>query len=230
MVPALGAAVGFAQDPDADRLAIVDETGRYIGEELTLALAASHRLAQATGPVVLNLSTSRATEDLAARFRLPGDPHAGRRDPRRRGDAGALGRPGRRGERRGDRPSGRVRPRQLRGDGPGPRPAGEVRSATLRNWSTTCRGTRWSRTSTRWADRRSRAAIADLFDRIAEAHPEARADRRDGLRLDWPDRWAHVRSSNTEPIVRVIAEAADLGSARALADELGRQVAAGRES
>ena len=37
--------------------------------------------------------------------------------------------------------------------------------------------------------------------------PRGEADRRDGLRLDWPDRWAHVRSSNTEPIVRVIAEA-----------------------
>ena len=38
-------------------------------------------------------------------------------------------------------------------------------------------------------------------------YPEARADRRDGLRLDWDDRWVHVRASNTEPIVRVIAEA-----------------------
>ena len=68
VVPALGAAVGFAQDPDADRLAIIDETGRYIGEELTLALAAAHRLTQAVGPVVLNLSTSKVTEDLAGRF------------------------------------------------------------------------------------------------------------------------------------------------------------------
>ena len=51
--------------------------------------------------------------------------------------------------------------------------------------------------------------IAAILDRIAEAHPEAAADRRDGLRLDWPDAWAHVRASNTEPIVRVIAEAAD---------------------
>ncbi len=67
------AQVGFAQDPDADRLAIVDETGRYIGEELTLALAASHRLAQlpTPAPVVLNLSTSKATEDIAARFGCP---------------------------------------------------------------------------------------------------------------------------------------------------------------
>src|SRR5262249_55963684 len=67
IVPALGAAVGFAQDPDADRLALVDETGRYIGEELTLALAAVRRLEQARGPIVLNLSTSRVTEDLAGR-------------------------------------------------------------------------------------------------------------------------------------------------------------------
>ena len=37
--------------------------------------------------------------------------------------------------------------------------------------------------------------------------PEAKANRLDGLRLDWPDRWVHVRPSNTEPIVRVIAEA-----------------------
>src|SRR5262249_41154680 len=65
MVADIGASVGFAQDPDADRLAIVDETGRYIGEELTLALAAQRRLEQSRGPVVLNLSTSRVTEDLA---------------------------------------------------------------------------------------------------------------------------------------------------------------------
>ena len=76
IVPAIGAAVGFAQDPDADRLAIVDETGRYIGEELTLALAAARRLGQEKGPVILNLSTSRVTETLAraagcAVFRTP---------------------------------------------------------------------------------------------------------------------------------------------------------------
>ena len=51
VVPAIGGAVGFAQDPDADRLAIVDETGRYIGEELTLALAVVRRLQQAKGPL-----------------------------------------------------------------------------------------------------------------------------------------------------------------------------------
>jgi phosphomannomutase len=47
----------------------------------------------------------------------------------------------------------------------------------------------------------------------------ARADTVDGLRLDWPDRWVHVRPSNTEPVVRVIAEAADEAAAGRLAAE-----------
>jgi phosphomannomutase len=64
--------------------------------------------------------------------------------------------------------------------------------------------------------------VAELFGRIAEVHPDARADRRDGLRLDWPDCWAHVRASNTEPIVRVIAEAGDRERAHELANILGR--------
>ena len=72
------------------------------------------------------------------------------------------------------------------------------------------------------------AAVSGVFDAVEAAYPGAKADRRDGLRLDWPDRWAHVRVSNTEPIVRVIAEAAGAAEARALADEVGRRVSAGR--
>ncbi|MEO1999320.1 MAG: phosphoglucosamine mutase, partial [Planctomycetaceae bacterium] len=62
-----GADVGFAQDPDADRLAIVDNTGCYIGEELTLALAADVVLAADPGPIVVNGSTSRVAADIAER-------------------------------------------------------------------------------------------------------------------------------------------------------------------
>ena len=53
------------------------------------------------------------------------------------------------------------------------------------------------------------------------AHADARADHRDGLRLDWPDAWVHIRASNTEPIVRVIAEARDRRRAEELAESLG---------
>ncbi|MDA3823099.1 MAG: phosphoglucosamine mutase [Bacteroidales bacterium] len=60
--------VGFAQDPDADRLALVDEKGQPLGEEYTLALVLDHLLAKEKGPVVVNLSTTRATEDIANKY------------------------------------------------------------------------------------------------------------------------------------------------------------------
>jgi phosphomannomutase len=50
-------------------------------------------------------------------------------------------------------------------------------------------------------------ALAAALDRVATAFPAARADRLDGLRLDWPGGWLLVRASNTEPIVRIVAEA-----------------------
>ena len=61
-------AVGFVLDPDADRLALIDETGTCVSEELTLALAVKYRLRQQRGPVVINMSTSRMVEDIAREF------------------------------------------------------------------------------------------------------------------------------------------------------------------
>ncbi len=69
--------------------------------------------------------------------------------------------------------------------------------------------------------------MTGLWGRIASAFPDARADHRDGLRLEWDDRWVHVRASNTEPIVRVIAEAAEEAQARELSHRVGQWVAAG---
>ena len=70
-VTAAGADVGFCQDPDADRLAVIDETGRYVGEEYTLALCLDHVLRQRRGPIVTNCSTSRMSEDLATASGVP---------------------------------------------------------------------------------------------------------------------------------------------------------------
>ncbi len=60
--------VGFVQDADADRLAVVNEKGEPLGEEMTLVLAAKHVLSQKPGPVVINLSTSQAIDDIAADY------------------------------------------------------------------------------------------------------------------------------------------------------------------
>ena len=63
------AIVGFAQDPDADRLAIIDENGRYIGEEYTLVLAGLRMMQRrGGGPIAANLSTSRMIDDVCAGF------------------------------------------------------------------------------------------------------------------------------------------------------------------
>ena len=78
-------------------------------------------------------------------------------------------------------------------------------------------GYAWSRTSIRSRGIGTAGAgriSTGLWERIAAAFPDARADHRDGLRLEWDDRWVHVRASNTEPIVRVIAEAAEAAEAR----------------
>jgi phosphomannomutase len=60
------------------------------------------------------------------------------------------------------------------------------------------------------------AALDAVYDALRGAFPDASADTQDGLRLDWADRWVHLRPSGTEPIVRVIAEAPSDRDARAL--------------
>ena len=66
-----GADVGFCQDPDADRLAVIDQSGRYLGEEYTLAMCVDHVLRQRKGPIVANCASSRMSEDLAERYGVP---------------------------------------------------------------------------------------------------------------------------------------------------------------
>lgn len=228
VVPATAAAVGFAQDPDADRLALVDETGRYIGEELTLALAASRRLSQARGPVVLNLSTSRVTEDLAAAHGCPvhrtpvGEIHV---VERMRAEGAVLG---------GEGNGGVIDPRVgfVRDSFVAMALVLDLLAATGEVLSRVVDGLpRYAMVKDQYPLRSARGpqSVAELWDRISAAYPDAKSDRRDGLRLDWSDRWVHVRASNTEPIVRVIAESADAGTSRALADEVGRWVTSGGE-
>ena len=216
-----GAHVGFAQDPDADRLAIIDETGRYIGEELTLALAASHILAQTPGTVVVNLSTSRVVEDVAARFGCPvertpvGEIHV----VTRMKEIGAvLG---------GEGNGGVIDPRVgfVRDSFVAMARVLELMATTLDPLSKIVDDLpRYAMVKEKYDLPAGSPPVADLFDKIATAHSDAKSDRRDGLRLNWPDCWAHIRASNTEPIVRVIAEARDFERAHELANLLGRWV------
>ena len=66
-----------------------------------------------------------------------------------------------------------------------------------------------------------------LFSDIAKLYPEAKANRLDGLKLDFADSWAHLRPSNTEPIIRIYTEAPTREQAERLACEMMQKIAAG---
>jgi phosphomannomutase len=209
--------VGFVLDPDADRLAVIDEAGRPIGEELTLALAVRFRLGQDRGPVVVNLSTSRVTEDLAREVGVPFV-----RTPV--GEANVV---------EGMRSAGAL----IGGEGNGgvidPR-VGWVRDpfigmALILNLLAASKRTVGELVAELPAYHIVKdkypvdpSALPAALARLEGHWPEASADRQDGLRLDWPDRWVQVRASNTEPVVRVIAETPSAADTRGLCDEAGR--------
>jgi phosphomannomutase len=67
----------------------------------------------------------------------------------------------------------------------------------------------------------ARERLPAVLEALRRRWPEARRNEADGLRLDWEDRWVHVRPSNTEPIVRAIAEAPKAADAEALCRAVG---------
>lgn len=212
-------AIGFALDPDADRLALIDETGRYIGEELTLALCLEYVLRQRQGPVVVNMSTSRINEDIANKHGCPFFRSAV-------GEANVVNRM-------------REVKALLGGEGNGgvidPR-VGWVRDPFVGMALVLSLLAEENKPLSVIVDSLPKYAIqkdkytlsADrlpaLYELMVKQHPEATVNREDGLRLDWPDRWVHVRPSNTEPIVRVIAEAPDDAGAKELCRAVGKRI------
>jgi phosphomannomutase len=218
LVKKSGAVLGIAVDPDVDRLALVSNEGRAIGEDYTLALAASVVLGHRDGPVVTNLSTSRIVDDVAERagrtvVRAPvGEVNVA---TRMRSEGAAIG-----GEGNGgviltemhlgrDAPIGTALILQLLHQENRPL------SAIVADYP-------------RYAIVKEKltlpaAPMDSVYRSLRAAFPEAEVDTQDGMRLAWRDRWVHVRPSGTEPIVRVIAEAPTEAAARAL-------VSAGREA
>ncbi|MEL7239629.1 MAG: phosphoglucosamine mutase, partial [Planctomycetota bacterium] len=198
------AAVGFAQDPDADRLAIVDEHGHYIGEEYTLVLAAMHAFRKNPGiTAVTNLSTSRMIDDVAAMhggkvLRTPVG-EANVIDAMLKHDA-IIG---------GEGNGGVIDPRIVPG-----RDSLVGMSFVLQLMADTGKTIsdlvaeipRYTIVKDKFDCSREDAGRA--VDAIAEHFGETEnIDTQDGVRVDWPDGWVSARPSNTEPIMRVIAEA-----------------------
>ena len=215
-----GADIGFAQDPDADRLAIVDDRGEYIGEEFTLALAARSFLARQPGPTAANLSTSRLIDDVAAEFGCQVHRSAV-------GEANVA---------QSMRAAGAV----IGGEGNGGVMLPAVTwvrdslSAMALVLDLLCRESQPLSTivegmpryamlkqTIELAGSEARSKLASgmtaVIDHYAE-QPDATLHTEDGVRVDLPEGWIHLRPSNTEPIARLIIESEDEASARALGE------------
>lgn len=209
-----GASVGFCQDPDADRLALIDEAGRYVGEEYTLAIAVDHVLRQTPGPVVTNCSTSRMTEDLAEKYHVPMHRSAV-------GEANVVDQMLKCNAVIGGEGNGGVIHPQVIGV------RDSMVSIALVLDAMASRGLPLSTLVDelpRYAMHKAKVTleaeqVPAALDRLEKHFADARGNRLDGLRLDWADRWLLVRASNTEPIVRVFAEAPTSGEAESLGNE-----------
>jgi phosphomannomutase len=206
--------IGFCQDPDADRLAIIDENGVYIGEEFTLAICADHVLAKTPGPVVTNCCTSRMTQDIAERYDVPffrskvGEANVVDLMKEKKAVLGGEGN------------GGVIDPR-----------VGYVRDSfvgiALVLDALAARDESVSQIVAKlpqYAIHKSKATlpadkVATSFAALEKHFADASTDHLDGLRLDWPGKWLLIRGSNTEPIVRIFAEAPNADEAKRLCNE-----------
>ncbi len=201
LVRASGAALGIAVDPDVDRLAVVDEHGHPIGEDYTLAFAVRAVLAQRTGPVAVNLSTSlvvvdAAKEHDAAVERAPvGEANVARAIERVRAVIGGEG-------------NGGVMLPALHVGRDAPVAAALVLELLARTGRTV---SQLVADAPRYAIVKAKTGrsgdLAGAYEALERQFDDARTDRQDGLHLSWENSWLHVRPSGTEPIVRLIAEA-----------------------
>jgi phosphomannomutase len=223
LVRGSGADVGFAVDPDVDRLALVSDAGQAIGEDFTLALATRLVLRHRQGPVVTNLSTSLLIDDAAR----GGGQHVTRAPV---GEVNVAVRMRELGAVVGGEGNGGVILPELHLGRDAPVAAALLLQLLLEEArplsAVVAEYPRYAIVKDKLG--RPAAPLDSVYAALSESFVGAESDRQDGLRLSWPDAWLHVRPSGTEPIVRVIAEAPTterarelIGRARAPLERLG---------
>ena len=213
--------VGFAVDPDSDRLAIISEKGEPLVEEYTLALAVKFMLGKKPGPVVVNASTTRAIDDIATEFGVPvfrtkvGEVHVAKKI---REVGAVIGGEGNGGVILPDVHLGRDAP-----------VAAALTLQHLLEFGGPISALHKSLPQYVIVKKKveiGRSNPDEILERVREKHSDADIDLTDGVKLLFEKSWVHLRKSNTEPIIRVIAEAPTREEASALADRFLGEVAA----
>ena len=210
-----GADIGFAVDPDVDRLSLVNEAGVPLGEDLTLALASAVVLRRTPGIVVTNLSTSGIVEDVARAHggelvRSPvGEIHVARR---MQSEGAVVG---------GEGNGGVILP-DLHHTRDAPVASALILQHLVDEGSTLSAAVdRWpAYTIVKKKIDFPREALTDAYSELERQVASDGVDSADGVRLHWIERqaWLHVRPSGTEPVVRLIAEAPGRSDAEELID------------
>lgn len=212
--------VGFVVDPDVDRLAIVMENGEMFVEEYTLVSIADYVLRHHPGPAVSNLSSSRALRDICERRNCPyyasavGEVNV---TTLMKWTGAVIG---------GEGNGGVIYPELHYG-----RDAlvGVALFLTLLAKS----GKKVSELKKEYPEYAIAKTkieltpdldIDSLFEKVKEVYKKEKITDIDGVKIDFPDRWVHLRKSNTEPIVRIYSEAATMDEAVALGNDIKKLI------
>ncbi len=218
-----GADLGIAVDPDVDRLVFITERGVPYGEEYTVATAIDYVLRsipRGSAPVVVNLSTTRAVEDIASR-------HGATVHRTPVGEINVAGKMKELGAAIGGEGSGGVIFPALHHMRDALAGIGLILShlaatggkiselrASLPDYTI-------RKSSVRAEGRDTAKLLGSLADRFSR---DARCNTDDGLKFDFDEGWVHLRRSNTEPIVRIIAEARTAREAEALLERFRNEL------
>ncbi len=211
--------VGFAVDPDVDRLAIISEDGSYFGEEYTLVTVADYVLQHTPGSTVSNLSSSRALRDVTRKYGQ--DYHASAVGElnvvKKMKEVNAvIG---------GEGNGGVIYPELHYG-----RDA-LVGIALFLSYMARSgmKPSQIRKLYTNYQMAKKKAPLhgirfQEVLDKIIGHYKDrAEINTTDGLKLDFDEGWVHIRRSNTEPIVRIYSEARTQEKANELADEIINQ-------
>lgn len=209
----IGADLGIAVDPDVDRLSLVCEDGSFFGEEYTLVAVADYVLGHHTGNTVSNLSSTRALAEIT-------HDHGGSYFPSAVGEVNVVARMKECGAVIGGEGNGGV----IFPDIHYGRDALVGIALFLSHLAGSGQGMKALRS--RYPDYslsknkfmlEKPVPVQDLLRKIAEKYPQNPQNTEDGLRIEFGADWVHIRTSNTEPILRIYAEGKDQSSADRLA-------------
>lgn len=214
--------MGIVVDPDVDRLAFISEDGSMFGEEYTIVSIADYVLSHTPGSTVSNLSSSRALRDVTER-------HGGTYAPAAVGEVNVVAKMRETNAIIGGEGNGGViYPECHYG-----RDALVGIALQLTQMAKSGKSLTQLRAtypdyviSKNRIDLRPGVDVDAILAKVKQAHKDDKVDDRDGVKIDFLDSWVHLRKSNTEPIIRIYAEAHLQAEADALAQSIRKEIEA----